>query len=159
MFCNHCGAKLEAGQPSCPSCGKAVVTVSVPTAEGRLVRHLRLLAVFWIVLSVFRLLGATACLIVGNIVFRSVRLPAPVGDFLPALMALIGGCLLVLALAGLAAGWGLLQQLPWARLLSLIVAIVSLLDIPFGTALGIYTLWVLLPAEAEEEFARIARPA
>jgi hypothetical protein len=30
---------------------------------------------------------------------------------------------------------------------------------PFGTALGIYTLWVLLPAQSEEEFRHIANAA
>jgi hypothetical protein len=28
---------------------------------------------------------------------------------------------------------------------------------PFGTALGIYTLWTLLPAKSEEEYRRLAR--
>jgi hypothetical protein len=32
----------------------------------------------------------------------------------------------------------------------------SLFDVPFGTALGIYTLWVLLPARSEEEFRQIS---
>ena len=30
----------------------------------------------------------------------------------------------------------------------------SLLDMPFGTALGIYTLWVLLPASRKKNFGK-----
>jgi hypothetical protein len=34
---------------------------------------------------------------------------------------------------------------------------VNLIDMPFGTALGIYTLWVLLPAESEQQYKRMTR--
>jgi hypothetical protein len=60
---------------------------------------------------------------------------------------------------GLLAGWGLIERQPWARLLTLILGFLALLDPPFGTALGVYTLWVLLPAEAEEEYRHTARAA
>jgi hypothetical protein len=30
---------------------------------------------------------------------------------------------------------------------------------PFGTALGVYTLWVLLPAKSEEEYRQMERAA
>jgi hypothetical protein len=32
-------------------------------------------------------------------------------------------------------------------------------DMPFGTAIGIYSLWVLLPAASEEEYRRMSRAA
>jgi len=54
--------------------------------------------------------------------------------------------------AGFLAGWGLLQRESWARILSIVLALLALLNIPFGTALGIYTLWVLLPAGADAEY-------
>ena len=49
-------------------------------------------------------------------------------------------------------------ELSWARILAIILAFLSLIHVPFGTALGIYTLWVLLPASSEQEYQRIARP-
>jgi hypothetical protein len=65
--------------------------------------------------------------------------------------------LLAKAACGFIAGWGLLQREPWARVLVLVVAFVSLFtNIPFGTALGIYTMWVLLPAESEQEYEAMA---
>jgi len=39
-----------------------------------------------------------------------------------------------------------------------VLAFPSLLfNVPFGTALGIYTLWVLLPAESDVEYEKEAR--
>ena len=64
-----------------------------------------------------------------------------------------------MSLAGIAAGWGLLQRQPWARMLAIVLGCISLFDMPFGTALGIYTLWVLLPAKSEEEYRQIAKAA
>lgn len=40
-------------------------------------------------------------------------------------------------------GIGLLKRQPWARILLLIVAVFDLVSFPFGTAIGIYTLWAL----------------
>jgi hypothetical protein len=42
----------------------------------------------------------------------------------------------------LAAGIGLLAKQKWAMILALIMGCFNLLSFPFGTALGIYTIWV-----------------
>ena len=44
-------------------------------------------------------------------------------------------------------------------MLAILFGAISLIDIPFGTALGIYTLWVLLPAEHEEEYRALSHAA
>jgi hypothetical protein len=44
----------------------------------------------------------------------------------------------------LAAGWGLMERTEWGRIVAIVAAFLSLLRIPFGTALGIWTLVVLL---------------
>jgi hypothetical protein len=41
----------------------------------------------------------------------------------------------------------------------MILGFISLFNIPFGTALGIYTLWVLLPAASDEEYRALSRAA
>ncbi len=66
---------------------------------------------------------------------------------------------LLLALANLATGWGLLRVRPWGRMLALVMGFIALLHPPFGTALGIYTLYVLLPGDAGLEYARMAAGA
>jgi|SRR5438876_5837400 len=60
--------------------------------------------------------------------------------------------LIVLALPGIIAGIGLLKFRPWARILAIILGVIHLLSFPFGTALGVYTLYVLLNAEAPAMF-------
>ena len=44
-----------------------------------------------------------------------------------------------------------------ARLASLILAVPNLVLVPFGTALGVYTLWVLLNDDARQAFGRRPR--
>ena len=54
----------------------------------------------------------------------------------------------------LIAGVGLLYFKPWARVLTIILSVIHLFSVPFGTALGIYGLWVLLQRETEPLFRR-----
>ena len=67
------------------------------------------------------------------------------------------------ALALIAIAWGgahiavgvpLRRRRHWARLLALMLGAVDLLLLPYGTALGCYTLWVLLNERGQE-----ARPS
>ena len=61
---------------------------------------------------------------------------------------------------GFIAGWGLLNRQGWARSLAIVMGVISMFfNIPFGTALGVYTLWVLLPLQSKEEYERYQRPA
>lgn len=65
----------------------------------------------------------------------------------------VGLLISVLALPGIVAGYGLLRHKPWGRILAIIVGILSLANFPLGTAVGVYTLWVLLQDEAAAYFA------
>jgi hypothetical protein len=48
------------------------------------------------------------------------------------------------AALAIAAGWGLLEQAPWGRTVAIVAAFLNLIKIPFGTAIGIWTLVMLL---------------
>ena len=61
---------------------------------------------------------------------------------------------LLISLPSLIAGAGLLNLRPWARILTIVLSAIDLIHIPFGTALGLYGLWVLLSREGEQLFAR-----
>ncbi|HEX8966913.1 MAG TPA: hypothetical protein VF937_03470 [Chloroflexota bacterium] len=65
----------------------------------------------------------------------------------------VGLLLSIVALPGLAAGYGLVTRKPWARMLAIVVAILGLLNFPLGTAIGLYALWVLFPTRARAYFA------
>ena len=64
----------------------------------------------------------------------------------------------IAALAWAGAHWyaarGLTRGRPWARNLALVLAAFNLLLLPIGTALGLYTLWVLLHEGVREQFIR-----
>lgn len=164
MYCDACGTQLEAGYQFCSSCGKPIgatpaegaAGVSQVRDAGRLARHLRILGILWIVISVLRLLAGVAVLAVGVFVFGMLQGAWLFERLVPSVLGMIAGFMLLCAAGGLMAGWGLLERRPWARGFALILGFLSLLDLPFGTALGIYTLVILLPSDADREFHRLA---
>jgi hypothetical protein len=52
--------------------------------------------------------------------------------------------LLVRSALALITAWGLHERTQWGRIVAIVVAILSLIKFPFGTALGIWTLVVLI---------------
>ncbi len=55
----------------------------------------------------------------------------------------------VLSVPNLLAGWGLLKGKSWSRILAIVLGALSLLNIPIGTAIGVYTVWALTKHEAQ----------
>jgi phage shock protein PspC (stress-responsive transcriptional regulator) len=64
----------------------------------------------------------------------------------------VAGFLILFSAPGIICGFGLLKYRPWSRILALILGAINLINIPFGTALGIYTIWVLIQEETETLF-------
>ena len=64
----------------------------------------------------------------------------------------VGGLFVILALPAIIGGIGLLKRRNWGRILILIVAALSLLNVPFGTAFGIYAFWVLMNDQSRPLF-------
>jgi hypothetical protein len=69
------------------------------------------------------------------------------------------------ALAIIAMIWGaahvvvgvpLRRHQPWTRLVALMLGAVDLLLLPYGTALGIYAIWILLNEDAKKLFQPLA---
>jgi hypothetical protein len=75
---------------------------------------------------------------------------------IPVLGAL-GAFLAITAAVGILVGWGLISHQPWARMLAIVVGCLKLIEFPFGTALSIYTLWVLTSQGAEANYQGMAR--
>ena len=65
----------------------------------------------------------------------------------------VGLLLVVLSIPGLVAGAGLLARKSWARILAIVVGILALVNFPIGTAIGVYTLFVLMQDAATEYVA------
>jgi hypothetical protein len=155
MYCIGCGTLLGPEVSFCPACGKRGGSAPLMPVRSRLAGHMRLLAILWFAISAFRLLPGIFLLTMFGSDFRF--LPPEVPAFVNGILQIVAYLYIGGAAVGIIAGWGLLDRQPWARTLGIVLGAFSLLDVPFGTALGIYTLWVLLPAQSEEEFRQITR--
>jgi hypothetical protein len=173
MFCDKCGTPFTPGAQFCSSCGKAVGGAPVaaaapapgvpPVSAGRVERHIQLLATLWLVNGILRFAKVGSIFIAGQV------LPYLTGwgfggrfanwpfSFLPFGLYSIAGFLALFGVAHLVLAWGLFQREPWARTLGLVLGFLALLRPPFGTALGIYTIWVLLPEHSGQEYQRLSR--
>jgi hypothetical protein len=70
--------------------------------------------------------------------------PLPPEFFGPAILHFAWALLVVRTCLAGVAGWGLLERTYWGRVVAIAAALLSLLKFPLGTALGIWTLVVLL---------------
>ena len=164
MFCDQCGAQLQVGQQSCGRCGKTVLGL-IELRRSRVREHVRLVGILWMAYSALHAVGGVALIIVAQVIFgRAFHIsnggpPPEASVWLRPLLTVIGWLLLAKSAAGFFAGWGLLQREDWARTIALVVGFVALLNPPLGTALGIYTLWVLLPRQSDDEYRALAQAA
>jgi hypothetical protein len=62
------------------------------------------------------------------------------------------GFFLILSVPEVIGGVGLLRRRNWARILVLIISVLDLINIPVGTVIGVYSLWVLLNDRTPELF-------
>ena len=126
--------------------------------------HVRILAVLNIVLGGLGILaGIFVMLLMGGIGAVAGMAGHSSDSFIA--LPILGGiglfvfCLIAaMSIPGVIAGVGLLKFRPWARVLTIVLSAFHLLNVPFGTALGIYGLWVLLSNEGQRLFPQ-SRPA
>jgi hypothetical protein len=163
MFCDQCGTQLQAGQAHCVRCGK-VITGPTGYARNRVREHVKLVGILWMAYSALHLVAGVAILVTAKfVVLRMGEIPnGPPPELLMwvrPILTIIGWFILAKAAVGFFAGWGLLQHEEWARVFALVVGFIALLNVPIGTALGIYTLWVLLPSQSDEQYKELAQAA
>ena len=141
------------------------MTVSAPIASAgamepsRMARNLSSLGALWIIYSMLRLIPGLSLFALGHLRFPWMISPFPFSrhfiawPFLGALGFFVSG----FAIAGIIAGWGLMSHQPWARVLAIVLAFINVIHFPIGSALAIYTFWVLLSGNAEAEYQRLAQ--
>jgi len=104
----------------------------------------------------FSILG----LIIGILIFTILYF---VGDFVDeteaqAVLTIIANILMVviviLSIPGIIAGIGLLKRKEWARILTLILSVIDLINFPVGTAVGAYSIWAMVQPEVVEQFKK-----
>ena len=167
MYCDRCGSSLNPTSQFCSSCGRPVTPAPTRNltgpvqSEDRVRRHINRLAILWLANGVLRLLMVLWFYGVSRYVmppmFGPARLwasPFSHGQAWDSILLILG----LFGIGHLVLAWGLFERQPWARIFGLILGILALLRIPLGTALGIYTLWVLAPESSAREYEQITQP-
>lgn len=120
--------------------------------NSRMKKHVTLAGSIQIGFSVLGLMGAVAIFVALTFARGFVgddNVAQSVLRFISFSLPLLVGVLSVLGLVG---GIGLMVYKPWARYLVLIIATLGCINIPFGTAKGIYTIWVLIQEDTVKLF-------
>jgi hypothetical protein len=158
MFCSGCGRELEAGQGLCTQCGRVTApltppVVAAPAFEYELARYaskIRVLGILWLVWAGLSLLMGIAGLSFLHAFFNGGFGPWAQNQhmfpdwFGAALIHFALTMVILRAVVCAVAAWGLLERTQWGRIMAIIASVICMLKIPFGTALGIATLVILL---------------
>ncbi len=113
--------------------------------------HVKILGILYIAFSALGLLAAVIVFIAvtgGGLISgddTAIFVTSIVGTSIAAFLVLLSA-------PGIIGGIGLLKRQPWSRVLVLVLGVINLINIPFGTALGVYTIWALTNKETEQLF-------
>ena len=173
MYCSGCGQPIEPGQQFCRNCGRAIPQVSpigtgVPMAPRpwfytRVHRHIQSLSILWIAYGVWTIFQGVLAMSFFAGWFHGYfghMHHGPFGEFpfgnMPWLGPVITIAVIGRAILCFATGFALHRRTSWARILALVAAFLTLIKPIAGTALAIYTLWVLLPSPSAQEYEQMA---
>jgi hypothetical protein len=124
-------------------------------------QHHKLVGIFHIVYGGIGLLigGMAVLLMLGLGVFvdtASRHESGPAAAILMFVAFVVAAITLISSVPDIIGGIALLKRQNWARILLMIVSALNLFSFPFGTALAIYTLWVLLKPESHQQMLTTA---
>lgn len=121
--------------------------------ENRMRKHVHVAAILQIVFGALIIIGALGFAFVLGFIDQfvddptAIKVLAIIGTPIIVMMFLFGGAMI-------AGGIGLLSCKSWARILTLVMAALGLLNIPIGTLKGVYIIWVLMQQETISLFAK-----
>jgi len=123
--------------------------------------HVITVAMIELIFGILVLSGVILVWILFGFGFNILESMLPVSDIpevaLSLLHFIIGFAFAVAAsvsLLSIIAGIGLLSFQGWARILTIVVSAFRCLNVPFGTLIGVYSIWVLAQAETKLLFRR-----
>jgi hypothetical protein len=126
---------------------------------NRMQTHVKVLAILHIVFGVLGVLIGIAVFAVFGGVAGIIHMDHdPDAANVVPMMGGLGAIIMILvfcaSIPGIVGGIGLMSYKPWARILIIVLSALELISIPFGTALGIYGLWVLLTKDGAQLFGQ-----
>ena len=172
MNCSACGNPLLPDARFCPRCGSQTFFQQQPGSAypqppmvyDRVSRNIQGLGILWLVYAGLRTFSGLFGVLILHGLFGShfgnsdFNLGwSPFGSmWLASLWHMALFSLLTSVCCILLTGYALLTRQPWGRIFAIIFGILALIHLPLGTALGIYTLWVLAPGVSGDEYAALA---
>jgi len=115
-------------------------------------QHVSFVGAIHVGFGILGLLGALAIYISFKFAFSFVD-HEPIAQ---QVLSFVGGTLSVIVMffsvLGIVGGIGIFSYKSWARILVMIVSAINCLNVPIGTAKGIYSIWVLMQPETQELF-------
>lgn len=118
-------------------------------------KHINIVAALQIGLSIFNLLIAFLIFTVLKLVGGFVD-DANATTILSIIADVLAVVFIVISVPGILAGMGLYKRKEWARILTLILSVIEIFSFPFGTAIGIYSIWALIQPETIAEFGNVS---
>jgi len=177
-FCANCGAQVVAAPQTPQPAGAPPYGVPSPQYASyppyppmmvvpRVQRHLQTLGTLWCVYAVYRAVTGFIGAVFVRAIFVGGRFGGewpfghPMGWGGPTWMHLMPVIVVATIFASLFAvfvGYSLLTRRSFGRVLAIVAGVLVLFKPLLGTALGIYTLWVLAPSASGLEYDSIAEP-
>lgn len=114
-------------------------------------KHINIVAALQIGLSVFNLIIALLIFTLFKLIIGFVDEPG-VEMVLSIIANVVAVFFVIISLPGIFAGLGLFKRQEWARILTLVLSVIGIFNFPFGTAIGIYSIWALVQPEIVAEF-------
>lgn len=116
-------------------------------------KHINIVAALQIGLSIFNLLVALLIFTVLKLVTGFID-DASAAGILSIVADVLAIVFIIISVPGILAGMGLYKRKEWSRILTMILSVIEIFSFPFGTAIGIYSLWVLVQPETTAAFGK-----
>ena len=173
MTCLICGNGMAQDAHFCPKCGaqaalqgqqRTVYAPVVTVPYDRVRRNIQTLGTLWVIYAALRaLVGMFGVLFLHGLMGSHFHHSdfnfgwSPFGRmWMDSLMPIAFFSVIMGVFCTVLTGYALLTRQPWGRILAIVFSIFALFHFPLGTALGIYTLWVLAPRLSGDEYAAVS---
>ena len=145
-ICKYCAEEIKEAALVCKHCGKD------QNIANDMQKHVTILSVIHFGIGAIFLLAALIVTLAFPTIGNFVPEDALPFDLFSVLGAGIGGFLFLFSAIKLLCGYGLYKRKSWARIYTLVLCALGLINIPFGTLIAIYGIWVLVKSETAQLF-------
>jgi len=115
-------------------------------------QHVSLVGALHVGFGILGLLGALAVYLTFHFAYEFIQEEPLVENIISFVGNTLSLIILFISALGIIGGIGLFSYRPWSRILVMIVSAINCLNVPVGTAKGVYSIWVLMQPETIDMF-------